>query len=157
MQTVHATCILIGRYGVLIRGAPGAGKTELAAALVRETLRDGGFACLVADDRVALAAEHGRLVARAPAAIAGLMEIRGRGIETVRHEPAAVVRLVVDLVAPELLERMPEAAETATIVEGIHLTRQPASGSGRATVAAITAGIRAITEADTDRIEVDFP
>ena len=129
MQTVHATCVLIGRYGVLIRGAPGAGKTALAGMLVRETLRDGGFACLVADDRVALAAEGGRLVARVPAAIAGLMEIRGHGIARVDHEPAAVVRLVVDLVAPDALDRMPDAAETATTIDGITIARQPAAAT----------------------------
>jgi len=157
LQTVHATCVLIGRHGVLIRGAPGAGKTALAGILVRETQRDGGFACLVADDRVALAARNGRLVARVPDATAGLMEIRGHGIARVDHEPAAVVRLVIDLVDPEALERMPDAAEATTTIGGITIARQPAAGSGWTTLTAIQARIAAITEAEAGCIEVDFP
>ncbi|MGX1309665.1 HPr kinase/phosphorylase [Amorphus suaedae] len=157
MQTVHATCILIGRHGVLIRGASGAGKTALAGTLIRETQRDGGFACLVADDRVALTARNGRLVARVPAPIAGRMEIRGSGIVEVDHEPAAVVRLVVDLVAAEALDRMPDAEALSTRIDGIEVARQPASGSGWTTISAIQARIAAITEADAAGIEVDFP
>lgn len=157
MQTVHATCILIGRHGVLIRGAPGAGKTTLAATLIRETGRDGGFACLVADDRVALSAVNGRLVARVPEAIAGRMEVRGCGIVRVDHEPAAVVRLVVDLVAPEALDRIPDPAETTTVIDGVEIARQPASGSGWASIAAIQARISAFTEAGAAGVEVDFP
>lgn len=157
MQTVHATCILIGRHGVLIRGAPGAGKTSLAGALIDAERARGGFACLVADDRVALAAVNGRLVARVPEAIAGLMEIRGRGIERVDHEPAAVIRLVVDLVAPEALDRVPAEADTTILVEGIRLDRQVASGGGWTTIAAIQASIRTITETESGAVEVDFP
>ena len=45
-------------------------------------------------------APNGRLVARPVAPIAGLIEVRGLGIVDAEHEPAAVVRLVVDLCAP---------------------------------------------------------
>lgn len=157
METVHATCILLGRHGVLIRGASGAGKTALAGALIDAARARGSFACLVADDRVALSVAHGRLVARAPEAIAGLMEIRGRGIVAVDHEPAAVVRLVVDLVPAEALERMPEADAAETLVEGVRLPRQHASGHGWTPLAAIQAGIAALVAADADTVTVDFP
>lgn len=157
MRTVHATCVLIGRYGVLIRGPSGAGKTALAATLIRETRRDGGFAFLVADDRVALSAENGRLVARVPATIAGRMEIRGCGIVPVDHEPAAVVRLVVDLVAPGALDRMPEDAEMAARIDGIEIARQPAAGGGMQTISAIQARISALKDADAAGNAVDFP
>ena len=90
MQTVHATCILIGRHGVLIRGASGAGKTALAGTLIRETQRDGGFACLVADDRVALTARNGRLVARVPAPIACIMQLQVPGLMMV--SPSSAMR-----------------------------------------------------------------
>ena len=58
---VHATCVALDGAGVLLRGPSGSGKSDLALRLI-----DGG-ARLVADDQVALSAEAGRLVARAPA------------------------------------------------------------------------------------------
>jgi serine kinase of HPr protein (carbohydrate metabolism regulator) len=64
------------------------------------------FSRLIADDRVHVAAIRGRLIARAPANLAGLMEIRGLGICRLPYEPMAVVRLVVDL--GTAAERMPE-------------------------------------------------
>jgi serine kinase of HPr protein (carbohydrate metabolism regulator) len=96
-DTVHATCILIGEAGILIRGEPGSGKSRLARDLLTAAERDGGFARLVADDRVQLMLRGGRLLARPAPAIAGLLEVRGLGLVRVPHEPAAVVRLVVDL------------------------------------------------------------
>jgi len=122
--TIHATAVVIGEAGVLIRGAPGAGKTSLAFALVDAARRDGLYAAFIADDRVALAAVNGRLVARCPETIAGLAERRGRGIEPVEHVPAAVIRLVADLVAAEAVIRLPEAAEEEVEIDGVRLARQ---------------------------------
>ncbi len=104
MVLVHATCIALQGRGVLLRGAPGAGKSDLALRLIE------GGASLVADDRVSLASEDGRLVAAPPAPIAGLLEVRGVGIVSMDHLPRCPVDLVVDLVAPHAIERMPEAA-----------------------------------------------
>jgi len=102
MDMIHATCVAIDRVGVLLRGPSGSGKSDLALRLI-----DGG-AALVADDRVVLSAQDGRLVARAPNAIAGLIEARGLGPLAVRAVPAAPVGLVVDLVAGREVERFPE-------------------------------------------------
>ena len=74
-QQVHGTCIAIDGAGVLLRGPSGCGKSDLALRLI-----DGG-AVLVADDRVSLEARAGDLVASAPDALAGLLEVRGVGIE----------------------------------------------------------------------------
>ena len=60
--TVHATAIVIGETGVLIRGRSGSGKSSLALALVARVRLAGGFAAFVADDRVALAPAGGRSV-----------------------------------------------------------------------------------------------
>ncbi len=122
--TVHATCIVLGTAGVLIRGPSGAGKSSLAHALVAEARAAGRLGCFVADDRVALSQRGGRLVARAPGAIAGLAELAGRGIVPVDHEPAAVVRLVVDLLPEGGVERMPGAGSTEARIEGVALARQ---------------------------------
>jgi len=128
--THHACAVLVGDTGVLIRGPSGAGKSSLALALVERARERGRLGALVADDRVILAVHGGRLVARVPAAIAGLVERRGRGIETRDHEPACVVALVVDLV--EAVERMPEPEALTTEILGVVLARQPVPARGLA-------------------------
>ena len=72
---VHAGLIArrVGGFwkGVLIEGASGAGKSDLALRLL-----DQGFR-LVADDRVLVWASGGRLYGRAPDPLKGLIEARG--------------------------------------------------------------------------------
>ncbi len=100
--TVHASAVLVGARAVLIRGPSASGKSRLALELL-EAARTGvlRFARLVADDRVHLEAVGGRLLARPPEALAGLIEVRGVGLLRVAHEPRAVIGLVVDLDAPD--------------------------------------------------------
>jgi serine kinase of HPr protein (carbohydrate metabolism regulator) len=119
--TVHASAVLVGARAVLIRGPAGAGKSQLALALIQaaETglLR---FARLVGDDRVHLEAHHGRLLVRGAPALAGLLEVRGLGIQRFDYEPVAVVGLVVDLAADDA-ERLPAAG--TTVISGVELPR----------------------------------
>lgn len=120
-RKTHASAVLLGEHAVLIRGAPGSGKTSLALALIEAG--DGArFARLIGDDRVALEHRHGRLVARPDPAIAGLVERRGLGLTPIRHEEAGVVALVVDLAA-EAAARLPEPEELVATVEGVTLPR----------------------------------
>lgn len=118
-ETVHATCLVVGEAGVLIRGASGAGKSSLALALIERITSHGSFAALVGDDRIRLAAAHGRVVARPHPAIAGRIEIRGHGIVAVDGVPACVLRFVVDLAAAG--PRLPDAPEGATTILGVAL------------------------------------
>ncbi|HEY7689214.1 MAG TPA: HPr kinase/phosphatase C-terminal domain-containing protein [Dongiaceae bacterium] len=110
---IQATCVAIDGSGVLIRGRPGSGKSDLALRLI-----DGG-AALVADDGVEVAAQGGALYARyprqAPPELRGRMEIRGLGIVEVGAGPAARVVLLVDLAPPEAVAHLPEP-ETETIL-----------------------------------------
>jgi serine kinase of HPr protein (carbohydrate metabolism regulator) len=119
--TVHASAVLVGARAVLIRGPAGAGKSQLALALIQaaETglLR---FARLVGDDRVHLESHHGRLLVRGTPALAGLLEVRGLGIRRFDYEPVAVVGLVVDLAANDA-ERLP--AVGTTVISGVELPR----------------------------------
>ena len=117
-ETIHATCVVIDEAGVLIRGAPGAGKSTLARELVAIARLQGRFACLVSDDRTRLAACHGRLVARTVAATAGRLEARGVGLLDVAHEERAVVRLVLQL-STEEPSRFPEPEESVANLCGI--------------------------------------
>jgi serine kinase of HPr protein (carbohydrate metabolism regulator) len=94
---IHATAVALGEVGILIRGPSGSGKSRLALELIAQASRRSLFARLVGDDRVAIAACGGRLVARGHPAIAGQIESRGEGILALRHEPSTVIRLVIDL------------------------------------------------------------
>jgi serine kinase of HPr protein (carbohydrate metabolism regulator) len=104
MILVHATTVEIGGLGVLIRGPSGSGKSDLALRLI-----DAG-AGLVADDQTELSVRGSRLAARCPDAIAGLLEVRGVGLVRLPPLAWAPVGLVVDLVEPGTVERMPEPA-----------------------------------------------
>ncbi len=80
---IHASCAARADQGVLLLGPPGAGKSDLLLRLL-----DRGYA-LVADDQVEITGTR----ATAPAALAGLLEIRGLGI--VRRPFRANVDLVL--------------------------------------------------------------
>ena len=101
-QPVHGTCVAIGRRGVLIRGRSGAGKSDLALRLMADGAR------LVADDQVLLRHVAGKVMASAPKKLHGLIEVRGIGIVPVPTASAAMLWLIVDLVAPRAVARLPE-------------------------------------------------
>lgn len=139
-EAVHATAVLMGADGVLIRGESGAGKSLIALALIERGAR------LIADDRLMLSACHGRLVATAPAAIAGRIELRGRGVLTVPYEHGGVIRLVADIVEDGGLERMPEPYDLSTALLGVALPRQPVPGAPDHAVWLIEAALAALTD-----------
>lgn len=118
--TIHACAVLYEGRGVLVRGASGAGKSRLVLDLLDDALARGRDAALIADDRVVVLAAHGRLVARTPTTIAGLIELRGLGIVTLPHEPAAVIALVVDI-EETLPPRMPEDEARFAVLDGLRL------------------------------------
>jgi HPr kinase/phosphorylase len=100
---VHGTAVAIDGAAILLRGASGAGKSDLALRLI-----DRG-ACLIADDQAELRRVIDQVLVSAPAAIAGLIEIRGLGILRVDTVTAAPLVLLVDLVPPTEVERLPES------------------------------------------------
>ena len=99
-ETVHASCVAIGGRGVLIGGASGRGKSDLAMRLIDRGAR------LVSDDYTILCSSGGRLIASAPPAIAGKIEVRGVGLLAMEPLPEAPVCLLADLHAAP--ERLPE-------------------------------------------------
>ncbi|MBI3452026.1 MAG: HPr kinase/phosphatase C-terminal domain-containing protein [Rhodospirillales bacterium] len=103
---IHATSVELSGTGIVLLGAPGSGKSDLALRLI-----DAG-ARLIADDRTDLALESGRLIASAPTAIAGRIEARGVGILPVPSVACAPVGLAVELVASPAIERLPPARKS---------------------------------------------
>src|SRR5215475_5219305 len=108
-STVHASAVLVGARALLVRGPAGSGKSRPTLKLI-EAGQAGmlRFARLVADDRVRLEPCHGRLIARTPEELAGLIEVRGLGIRRMTYEPIAVVGRVVDLAAADA-QRLPDS------------------------------------------------
>ena len=118
--TLHASCVVVGEAGILIRGPSGSGKSSLAREIVLHGARHGRFARLVGDDRVRVENRNGRAVAHAVAALAGTIEVRGMGLLTLPYEKSVILRWVVDLV--EDPPRLPEPAERAALC-GVSLAR----------------------------------
>ncbi len=97
MTPVHATAVAIGAHAVLLTGASGRGKSDLALRLI-----DRG-AVLIADDQVLLDTQ---LHASPPPTLAGLIEVRGVGIIRLPWAAGIAVALIADLDA--VPERLPE-------------------------------------------------
>jgi serine kinase of HPr protein (carbohydrate metabolism regulator) len=138
-SAIHATTVAIGEAGVLLRGPSGAGKSVLALSLIGEARQAGLFSRLVADDRTALSARGGRLLARPVAPLEGLIERRGLGLTPEPHQPAVVLRLIVDLGGTEPA-RMPEPEDLVDRLAGIdqpRLTVMGRAGDERLVLAAL--------------------
>lgn len=99
---IHATVVSIDGKAIVIRGPSGSGKSDLALRLI------GDGAVLVADDRADLSVENDSVSASPPDEIAGMMEVRGLGVFRFDYAEKAPVSLVVDLVEPGRVERLPE-------------------------------------------------
>ena len=98
---VHATCIVLARAGqalkappgagILLLGKSGSGKSDLALRLIARGAK------LVSDDRTDLFVERGKLTARAPVSIRGLLEVRDLGIVALPSAAKARIALAVSL------------------------------------------------------------
>jgi HPr kinase/phosphorylase len=122
-EVVHGTCVALGRHGALLRGPSGCGKSDLALRflfLARRGPAARSAPALVADDQVELVRDGRRVLASPPASIRGKLEVRGVGIVGVKTLARCELAVVVDLVRPGAVERMPAADLTARLV-GIEL------------------------------------
>ena len=123
---MHASCAARDGLGILLTGAPGSGKSDLLLRLL-----DRGFD-LVADDQVAIG-EDG--MARPPAALAGLIEVRGLGIMRFPFVPSARPVLVAELTA-EAVDRLPRPRRDKVLdLPAIAVDPRPASAAQRLALA----------------------
>jgi HPr kinase/phosphorylase len=153
---LHGTCVSVGGEGVLILGKPGSGKSALALRLVDEPghgisgvpLRSE----LVADDQVIVTRDQDRLMASAPAALRGKLEIRGLGIVTLATPPSAPLALVVKLQDHSAIERLPDPATFEILGMALPLVEidaKMASGPAR-----LRAALNWLTQPDPLRVPV---
>ena len=114
----HATCVALRDHGVLLAGAAGIGKSDVALRLI-----DVG-AELVADDQTEIHLAGKALIASAPATIAGLIEVRHVGLLHLPYRSSVAVALYVELVsAAESLERLPEPQEFLLLDQPVRCLR----------------------------------
>ena len=142
--TVHATAVAIGGRAVLLRGASGSGKSDLALRLI-----DAG-ARLVADDQSELRRAEDAILVRAPPSIAGLIEVRGIGIVRLDTLPEAPIALIADLVSPETIERLPQQ-RTETLL-GVALPVIAMAPFEASAAAKLRLALRALTGGDLPAI-----
>lgn len=133
-QPLHGTVVArwtstCGWRGVLITGASGAGKSDLALRLIGKGWR------LVADDYAHVFASGGALYATCPTTIEGRIEARGVGVV-----PACALGMVRLVLAVELsagpIERLPEPA--GTVIAGVGLPLVQLNGFEPSTVEKVT-------------------
>lgn len=118
VDRVHATAIAIDGRAVLIRGASGSGKSDLALRCLAHPASPLSLtpARLVADDQVVLKREGMSLVASAPPALFGKIEVRGLGILDIGAVRDANVVLVAVLDSGETMERYPDPWPVTTLL-----------------------------------------
>ena len=99
-ETIHASTVANNNRAVLITGPSGSGKSDLALRLLER-----GFT-LVSDDQTIVKKDGNRLLASAPASIAGKLEVRGIGIVEMDHLGDVPVSLIVELTSD--IVRLPD-------------------------------------------------
>ncbi|WP_340264506.1 HPr kinase/phosphorylase [Sphingobium mellinum] len=109
-ETVHATSVAIDGRAVLLFGASGMGKSDLALRLI-----DRG-ATLISDDYTVVTLGNRGLQASAPATIIGKMEVRGMGVVDMPVVNHVRVALLIDLVQD--IQRMPPDPARRAIAGG---------------------------------------
>lgn len=111
----HGTSLVVKGKGILLRGKPGAGKSDLALRLIHQG------ATLIADDQTEVSQQGNGLIMTAPKALGGKIEVRGIGIMEMDFCPEHSLDILIDLKPWQDIERLPE--NTEEILEGGSLFR----------------------------------
>lgn len=122
----HCSVLQIDGRGVLLEGKAGLGKSSLLLSLLEKAKVDGYSASLVADDQALLDIRHDRLVAQVPPTIIGKVEVFGYGLTTLPNLPETAIDLVVELVKPSQINRMPDANKVDRLGIEVPVLKVPA-------------------------------
>lgn len=107
-ETVHGTALIADGTGILILGASGSGKSELALDLIDQCHMRGKPATLIGDDRLFIEKSLKGIFASVPETIAGLIEVRGSGVHRIDFQPRGRIDLAIRLVEVDNALRMAE-------------------------------------------------
>ncbi len=118
---LHGTSVALAGRAALLRGAPGAGKSDLALRFIAASWP--AEARLVADDQTRVWRHGAGLRVAAPETLAGRLEVRGVGIVPIAHCGEAPLVLLVDLVAAEAVSRLPQDPLPRDSILGVSLPR----------------------------------
>ena len=148
---IHATAVALPAeeswVGVLLRGAPGSGKSDLALRLIDEGAR------LIADDQTEMCPADSALVVRAPVRIAGRLEVRGLGLVEVQMVEQAPLVLVAELIPAADIERLPHPQIVTLAGVSVAMVRLvPFEASATAKLRLATRTARAGTIAALDKL-----
>jgi len=102
MTLHHASSVEYNGKGIIIFGASGSGKSDLALRLI-----DAG-AKLISDDYVEVFRKDDALFVQAAPNITGMIEVRGVGIEKIPYKNSAILDLALELMPRDKIERLPE-------------------------------------------------
>jgi len=137
-ENLHASCVAANGRAVLIVGASGSGKSDLALRLL-----DRGFT-LVSDDRTIVRRDGAKLIASAPATIRGKLEIRGIGIVEMESINDMPVSLVVELTTD--MQRLPDDSRERLILGAgiplVNINAMTASAPSKVAVALDRLGLK---------------
>jgi hypothetical protein len=113
VPTLHATSIVFCGRGLLLVGASGSGKSDLALRIM-----DAGGS-LISDDYTELSVKDDQLFGSPPDAIKGMIEVRGVGLLKVPYIRSARLDVLVMCESKTVIERLPPVIHTN--IEGIRL------------------------------------
>lgn len=116
---IHANCVAVGSIGVLLRGAAGAGKSDLTLRLIERK-----YAQLVGDDQIQLETDGEMLKASPAAQLAGLLHVTHVGIMRRDYLASVSLGLIVDLIDAAQRPGLPLLPELETdLLCGVVLPR----------------------------------
>jgi serine kinase of HPr protein (carbohydrate metabolism regulator) len=99
---IHATSVAIAGKGVIFMGPSGSGKSDLALRLIDQGAK------LICDDYTQVTVEDEELLATQAPNISGLLEVRGAGLLNLPFASNVPLKLAVNLVQRDKIERLPE-------------------------------------------------
>ena len=118
---LHSSSVAIDNRAVIITGASGTGKSDLALRLIDEGAK------LIADDQTELRVEGAELLASPPKTLAGIIEVMHVGLMRMDYVSSISVALVVELTPHEQnLERLPELQKIELLGKAVRRIWLPA-------------------------------